>query len=874
MLRKSSSLFVLVILFVALVVLGSSVAADEIILEEFPPGQLLKRTTFEDGAGLPWHVCENPPAEMDFRFEDNAYVIDIIDPNGADGEIWDLQFRHRDLFLTAGHTYEVSFTVEADRSIEIYPKIGDQNDPYFEDWNPNQSWQRINLQANQVYTHNETFTATRTADVLEFAFHLANAPAGTTIKFHEISLYSPQFPGHPPVTRPAYRDIRVNQLGYFPNRRKRATLNVRQNQANTPVNWWLEDSSGREVASGRTQPFGFDQDSEDYVHIIDFTDFDVEGRGYMLYADSQPVHGSESRVQSYPFDIATDMYSQMPFDSLKYFYYNRSGIPIEMPYAEDPLYVRPAGHYPDIMTTSTIESGDWVYNVNLTIDATGGWYDAGDHGKYVVNGGISVWTLMNMYERLLYTDNDASVYGDNTLNIPESGDGVPDLLNETRWKMECLLHMQVPQGYERAGMAFHKGHDDAWTGLAIYPHEAQDLRERILKPPTTAATLNLAATAAQASRLWEDYDPAFANELLVAAERAWQGAQENPAIFAPLGEAIGGGPYGDNYVDDEFYWAAAELFITTGKAEYRNYIEGSKYFLEVPNYLDRGEEVATIGEFNWGNVHSLGTLSLALVPNDLTENQIQEARASIIAAADYSIGVQEEQGYGPLIKQSPIVLDDLNIEGYPWGSNSFILNSAIVQGYAYDYTGNAKYIDAMIEAMDYILGRNPLEIAYVTRYGSYYAENPHHRVYSHQIDESFPPAPAGIAVGGPNSGLQDPWVRGSGWGPGGMAPQKSYMDHIESWSTNECTINWNAPLAWVSSYLDLNGDGDTPPPPPENDGDLNGDGQVNSLDMTLLQRYILTIIDDSDIVGDPDINGDGVVNSLDVIALRNIIYNQ
>ena len=121
--------------------------------------------------------------------------------------------------------------------------------------------------------------------------------------------------------------------------------------------------------------------------------------------------------------------------------------------------------------------------------------------------------------------------------------------------------------------------------------------------------------------------------------------------------------------------------------------------------------------------------------------------------------------------------------------------------YAYDLTGDTAYLDGAYGAMDYIMGRNPLDISYVTGYGTHTVENPHHRWWSKQVDEAFPSAPNGVLSGGPNSGLQDPWVKGLGWEAGEMAPQLCYVDHIEAWSTNECTINWNAPLAWVAGFM-------------------------------------------------------------------------
>jgi len=799
--RISIPFIVLAVIVSTIMVINNPIMAS-VILKQYEPGQLLKETNFDEGSGLPWHICETAPADADFELRNGRYYVTINEVNPNGGERWDLQFRHRDLFVQSGHTYTVKFTVQASRNCQIYTKIGDQNDPYTEDWNLNQNWDFLNLTANQPTTITQTFTANRTAEVLEWVFHLADAPVGTEFWFDDMSLTDPQFAGYPDDVRPDYREIRVNQLGYFPNREKLATLHT---ESTSPVSWTLENSSGSVVDSGTTEVFGFDEDSGENVHIIDFSDFNQTGTGYILYADSEPVYeGGDSEADSYPFDISDNLYNNLVYDSLKYFYHSRSGIEITMPYCEEEQWARRAGHVPDIMQTNTEEEEAWDYNESFSVDVTGGWYDAGDHGKYVVNGGITVWTLQNMFERRLYSDDAESAFGDNTMNIPESGNDIPDILDETRWHMEVMLKMQVPDGRDRAGMAFHKGHDESWTGLAIEP--ADDTKERILKPPTTAATLNLAATGAQSYRVWQDYDSAFADQCLAAAEKAWDAALANPNIYAPFTDSIGGGPYGDDYVLDDFYWAACELYAATGNSEYLDYIQNSAHYLEVPNYLEQGEEVQTVGQFNWGNTAALGTLTLALVPNGISEGDLAEAKNNIASAADFTLDIQENQGYGITIKSSPVM--DTGIVGYPWGSNSFVTNSCIVLAYAYDYTNNLKYLNGVTEAMDYMMGRNPNERSYVTGYGDYPVENPHHRFFANQVDSSFPKAPPGVTVGGPNSGLQDPWVKGSGWLPGEMAPQKCYMDHIESWSTNECTINWNAPMAWVSSFLVSNGNND------------------------------------------------------------------
>jgi len=310
------------------------------------------------------------------------------------------------------------------------------------------------------------------------------------------------------------------------------------------------------VISGKTTVFGPDESSGDTVHIADFSSYRRSGSGYTLVVD---------RKASHTFDINKDIHSKLKYDALAYFYHNRSGIEITMPYAGEQQWTRPAGHLSDDNVECAPDTpGDYC------LDVTGGWYDAGDHGKYVVNGGISVWTMMNQYERTLVTFNsDISEFADGNMNIPENDNNVPDILDESRWEMEFILKMQVPDGEELAGMAHHKIHDEAWTGLGLAPHE--DTQIRYLRPPSTAATLNLAATAAQAARLWLTYDPAFSLKCLEAAEKAWKAARVHDDLLALVSDGNGGGAYNDD-PSDEFYWAAVELFITTGETEYENYL--------------------------------------------------------------------------------------------------------------------------------------------------------------------------------------------------------------------------------------------------------------------------------------------------------------
>ncbi|MEJ6950514.1 glycoside hydrolase family 9 protein [Natronospora cellulosivora (SeqCode)] len=855
---RGKMLFILIVIFIMLITINIVISA-EIIIQEYEAGQLLRRSNFVDGKGFPWHTfvscrcgsCRYGPdyfVSFDFFAIENRFRSDC-----------DLYFRHSNLTLEEGHTYTVRFTVEAESDLTIYPRIGKQSPPFYDYWNPG----GIELKENEIVTIENNFVAEKTYENVEFSFRIST---GRRIKFYELSLYNPEFPGYQAKTKPLKRDIRVNQIGYFTNGIKRATLNAMETH---PVNWWLKNENGVRVTNGISEVFGYDCQSNEHIHIIDFSFYNLEGENYVLYADSKPVYNEKSLVESYPFTISNDIYDQLTYDALKYFYYHRSGIPIEMPYAENPQFERPASNLPDLLEICTNTRDSWSYHEEFTVDATGGWYEIGNNAKHPRYGAISAWILMNMYERMLYKENSVDLISDNTMNIPESGDGIPDILNEVRWQMEALMSMQVPEGYDREGMVFFSGSDDIWTGLAIYPHEAELITNRILKPPTTDVTLYFAATAAMASRLWQDYDSVFANELLQAAEKAWLASSVNPIIFAPY----------YIYEPEHFhygycYWAAAELFLTTGKEEYKNFVQNSWYYLRASNRIGTKEYV--YGLFNPRDVSALGTISLVLVPNGLPEEDILKARENIIYSADYSIYIQEEQGYDPLIRTTLIGFSYNNlgdwVDGYPFYSNLYALNLALLQAYAYDFTDDDKYLNSIIKGFDYILGRNAMEKVYVTSYGSNFVENPYHNIFSNQLDSSFPKPPPGILVSGPSSKLYEyhSYFRFQDEIPA----QRRYLDYIEARTNNTCSTILNATLAWVSSYLSLNGNNEIDRVIP---GDVNGDGVVNSIDATILGRYILTMIDEFPIENGfqaADINNDGVINSLDYNLIMQVIFNR
>ncbi|MEI8632573.1 glycoside hydrolase family 9 protein [Vibrio sp. PP-XX7] len=331
---------------------------------------------------------------------------------------------------------------------------------------------------------------------------------------------------------------------------------------------------------------------------------------------------------------------------------------------------------------------------------------------------------------------------------------------------------------DAGGMVFHKIADAEWTGVPLPPYE--DTQPRFLSYPSTAATLNLAATAAQCARVWRPLNSVYADKCLSAAESAWQAANRHKDVYA-YDNFTGSGPYGDTSLADEFYWAAAELFVTTGKDEYKTAIEQSPYYLTAPD---------ASGDLSWSNMGSAGTVSLALVPNGLDKSTVEEARSNLLKTADTYEASVATQGY----------LLPYQGDQYPWGSNSGLMNRGVFLGLAFDWTRSQKYLQAMSDAMDYVLGRNPMDHSYVSGYGTYPLMNPHHRFWGHSENPDLPIVPPGVISGGPNSmDFSDPIAAGL---KGNCTGQTCWVDDIGAWTMNEVTVNWNAPFFWVTSFLD------------------------------------------------------------------------
>ncbi|WP_405775059.1 glycoside hydrolase family 9 protein [Streptomyces sp. NBC_01538] len=740
--RRTTLLSVIALLTAALTALPAGPAgADEV--------EQVKNGTF-DTVTAPWWTTTNVTAGL----SGGGLCADV--PGGTTNR-WDAAVGQNDITLVKGESYRFSFKATGTPAGHVVRAIVGLSvspyDTYFE-VSPQLSV------SGDAYTY--TFTANADTTQAQVGFQLGGSADPFRFCMDDVSLVGGVPPEvYEPDTGPR---VRVNQVAYLPAGPKNATLVTDSTQ---PLPWQLKNAGGKTVAHGRTVPRGTDVSSGQNVHSIDFGSYRKGGTGLTLVAD-----GETSR----PFDIGASAYDRLRRDSLKYYYTQRSGIAIRGDLR--PGYARPAGHV-DVAPNQGDSKVPCQPGVcDYTLDVTGGWYDAGDHGKYVVNGGISTWELLSTYERALHArTGQRDQLGDGTLAIPESGNKVPDILDEARWELEFMLKMQVPAGQPLAGMAHHKIHDEKWTGLPLLPSD--DPQKRELHPPTTEATLNLAATAAQAARLYRPYDRPFAARALAVARKAWTAALAHPALHADPNDATGGGAYNDTDAQDEFYWAATELYLSTGEKAFEQHILNSP--------VNTADIFLPLG-FDWARTAAAARLDLATVPSKLPGRD--RIRQSVLKGADRYLATLAAQPYG--MPYAP----DANV--YDWGSNAQVLNNAVVIATAYDISGASKYRDGALQSMDYLLGRNALNMSYVTGYGEANSHQQHSRWYAHQLDPNMPSPPPGTLAGGANSSIQDPYAQSK---LQGCVGQFCYIDDIQSWSTNEHAINWNAALARMASFV-------------------------------------------------------------------------
>ncbi len=551
--------------------------------------------------------------------------------------------------------------------------------------------------------------------------------------------------------------VHINQLGYYPQDKKIAIV------VGTTLDSFsvVSTDDNNVVFKGKLTSGGHWDASNENTLIADFSSFNTEGR-YELCVGSD--------LSSHRFSIKPHVHLELSKASIKAYYFNRASMEIDPLYGE--RWARPMGHPDDqVEIHSSVESA--TRPVGTKISSPKGWYDAGDFGKYIVNSGITTYTLFAAYQAF------SEFYDTLKLNIPESSNNVPDIIDEILWNLRWMLTMQDPED----GGVYHKLTAAQFCGF-IMPEEDEDTRYIVQKG--TAATLDFAAVTAQASRILRKFEseiPGLADSCLNASLRAWEWARKNDSVVFKNPSGISTGEYGDNSFKDEFHWAGIELYVATRIDSF--------FTIAQKNKPSKGYGIP-----GWNNVNALGLYTLVLTRDSLTSVMSKDTLKKDIAKLTDSLLIK--------YRNNPYRVS-MTSKDYYWASNSVAANQAMALLIADKIKPNVEYRNVATATLDYLLGKNPTGYCYVTGMGSKRVMLPHHRPSG--ADTVTDPVP-GFLVGGPNPNQED--TRGCNDCPeySSKLPALSFVDHQESYASNEVAINWNAPLVFLSGALEsIYGDG-------------------------------------------------------------------
>lgn len=550
--------------------------------------------------------------------------------------------------------------------------------------------------------------------------------------------------------------LKVNQVGYHAEGQKVA---VAEPEVKSKT-FTLKDSKGRTVWKGKAVRTAVSPFSDKTRQVVDFSKVSKPG----TYTLSAGKHKQQVIIAEKPYgDIAVA--------AMKSYYLQRTGMPIEEKYAGK--YARPAAH-PDTNVQIHPSAASPQRPAGTVIESPYGWYDAGDYNKYIVNSGFTVGTMLMAYQ--INKENLDKM----NLNIPESGNNIPDFLNEIMYNLKWMLTMQDPAD----GGVYHKLTTPNFEGF-IMPKDCKQQRYVVQK--STQAALDFAATMALAARIYNAYSEygEFCKEATAAAEYAYAWAVKNPGVMydqpgnnEKYDPDVATGMYDDKNAEDEFFWAATELYLTTKQTAY---LAQAKAFSPKKFMLPSWGNISGLGAMQWLNQVILGT---------------EEAKDICTNCMKKSLKAQCDKWIEEMNGSSFHSVTGNHAEDFIWASNSEMgAGRGIMLMYQYALTKDSKYRDAAMSTLDYIFGRNATGYCFVTGFGTQRVMHPHQRLSS--ADGITDPLP-GFLIGGPNRGQQDkehvpPYPS--------SIPDESYMDHEGSYASNEVAINWNAYLVNLLSWF-------------------------------------------------------------------------
>lgn len=548
-------------------------------------------------------------------------------------------------------------------------------------------------------------------------------------------------------------DIRYNQMGFYPSMQKIAVV---RNASSTPF-YIVTPSQSDTLVKGMLTAAQTWSSSGESVSIADFSGLKIPGTYQLI------VPGLGLTI---PFAVKPRVHLNLAIGSLKGYYYQRASTPLLPAYAG--TWARANGH-PDTTVLVHPSAATTQRPAGTIISCPRGWYDAGDYNKYVVNSGISTYTLLSAYEWFPEFCSQLST------NIPESGNGIPDILNEALWNIRWMMTMQDPND----GGVYHKCTDANFDAFEMPWYDTQT---RYVVQKSTAATLDFAAVMAQTARITARFSsviPGFSDSCKQAALSAWNWARQNPAVYynqsqmnTQFSPAINTGEYGDGNVTDEFAWAAAELFVTTAQDS----------FLTVANPLSGSVDIPA-----WANVRILGMNTFAKYSKTIAAKvDTNTVRSRLVGWANWLTSLIPSSPYQTVMGAQSWM--------FSWGSNAVAANQGMQLLIAYRLTGDSTYLRAALGNLDYLLGRNGTTYCFVTGFGIRSPQHIHHRISG--SDGIAAPVP-GLLAGGPNPGKED----GVTTYPSSL-PALAYTDDQNSYASNEICINWNAPLVYLAIGLE------------------------------------------------------------------------
>ncbi|MBU0498476.1 MAG: glycoside hydrolase family 9 protein [Gammaproteobacteria bacterium] len=527
-----------------------------------------------------------------------------------------------------------------------------------------------------------------------------------------------------------------NQIGYLPDWPKVAMLIGGPPKAEGGEAEVLTADSGASVLRVPLSPARQDPQTGDVVRTFDFSRLRKPGR-YLLRV---------GQAESYPFEIGETLYQEPLKTLLRSYFLQRCGVAISD-------HMTKVAHAACHTQDGVLAQADALHKEGDRVAAMGGWHDAGDYGKYVATTAVTAGRLLAMYER------HPALYPDRQLDIPESGNNIPDLLDEMKVGLDWMLSMQRADG-----AVYRKLSGKAW------PHDTApdaDTQPRFLYGITTPETAKAVAAWAMAARIYKEYLPRQSELYLEAARKGWRFLEKTPEQLFDYheGDNSGSGPYMQNKTDveedlshdwDDRLWAAVELYITTGEKPWADYVAA-----KMPD--------APLRLFEWKNPAALGMENYLLHPNVRDPLGLRDRiRQKIIDRAET---VMENRAYSGYRIANPRFI---------WGSNKMTAEEGIIMLLAYQLTGKRRYLEAAIDQIDYLLGRNHFNLSFASGIGANPVTHPTH-IFARAAKISIP----GLFVGGPNA------LEQSEVGPKFKGPL-SYIDDGRSYATNEYAIDYNA----------------------------------------------------------------------------------